>query len=279
MTQNNQAFTDNNQLQEIMKYAKVVVVMFDKKQIMNAEQYLDDEAIKKYIDVAKENDSFIELTIQMRMNVNKEVQNWFKELCENCKIEPLTCDRGEYEIKIFDSPQELEQAIKNKAYNKETSLSRIVASYDWPYSGVSVPENEQYWSVKIGTWNKPWNRELIRHSSREDVRKVRGLSWAEQPQTINEVGSIYTIQGFDLNYAGVILGPSIKYENGKIVFDASASCNNKATHKRTLSDGTCKSFAEEFLKHEIGVLLTRRVNGLYIYACDKDLRERLKECV
>ena len=44
-TQNNQAFTDNNQLQALMKYAKVVVVMFDEKQIMNAEQYLSKEEI------------------------------------------------------------------------------------------------------------------------------------------------------------------------------------------------------------------------------------------
>ncbi|WP_235697653.1 DNA/RNA helicase domain-containing protein [Corynebacterium diphtheriae] len=37
--------------------------------------------------------------------------------------------------------------------------------------------------------------------------KNKELSWAEKPHTINEVGSIFTIQGFDLNYAGVIIGP------------------------------------------------------------------------
>ena len=50
------------------------------------------------------------------------------------------------------------------------------------------------------------------------------LAWAEQPQTIDEVGSTYTIQGFDLNYAGVILGPSVKYRNGEIIFDPTESC-------------------------------------------------------
>ncbi|WP_372459244.1 DNA/RNA helicase domain-containing protein [Alkalihalobacillus deserti] len=30
-----------------------------------------------------------------------------------------------------------------------------------------------------------------------------------QALTVYEAGSIYTIQGFDLNYVGVILGPSI----------------------------------------------------------------------
>lgn len=80
------------------------------------------------------------------------------------------------------------------------------------------------------------------------------------------------IQGFDLNYAGVILGPSVKYRNGHIVFDPSESCNEKATKNRTLSDGTSKKFGEELIKHEVRVLMTRGINGLYIYACDDELR-------
>ena len=34
-------------------------------------------------------------------------------------------------------------------------------------------------------------------------KKIKLLSWPEQPQTINEIGSTFTIQGFDLNYVGV----------------------------------------------------------------------------
>ena len=40
-----------------------------------------------------------------------------------------------------------------------------------------------------------------------------------------------------------------------------------------------RKVCEIFLNHELGVLLTRGVNGLYIYACDEELRERLKKCV
>ena len=35
------------------------------------------------------------------------------------------------------------------------------------------------------------------------------------------------------------------------------------------------TFAEELLKHEVRVLMTRGVNGVYIYACDDELREAL----
>ena len=155
----------------------------------------------------------------------------------------------------------------------------MIATYDWPYSSASTPKDELYWSVKIGNWVKPWNKEIKRHFTKNENLKIRGLSWAEQPQTIDEVGSIYTIHGFDLNYAGVILGPSIKFRNNRVVFDPSSSCNDKATRKRTLEDGTKKSFGKIFLRNELGLLLTRGVNGLYIYACDKELRDQLKKCI
>lgn len=37
-----------------------------------------------------------------------------------------------------------------------------------------------------------------------DQYNYTATPWAEIPSTINEVGSIYTCQGFDLNYAGII---------------------------------------------------------------------------
>ncbi|MCR5483347.1 MAG: DUF2075 domain-containing protein [Bacilli bacterium] len=277
LTQNNQSFTDNNQLNELIKYAKVVVVMFDKKQILNSEQYKDDNEINEYIKQAKDNDSYIELKTQMRMMGNKKVLHWIKTITNDGKIEKVTKHRGNYDIKVFDDPSKLEQAIKLKASDKKTMLSRIVATYDWPYSSASSPKDDKYWNVKIGNWKRPWNREILRYGTKKDARAVKGLAWAEQPQTINEIGSTYTIQGFDLNYAGVIIGPSIKYRNGKIIYDTKASCNKKATNKRTMNDGSHVSFGEEFLKNELGVLLTRGVNGLYIYACDDELREVLKK--
>ena len=46
----------------------------------------------------------------------------------------------------------------------------------------------------------PWNLQL------PVERTEKNKAWAEQKLTINEVGSTFTIQGFDLNIAGVIIG-------------------------------------------------------------------------
>lgn len=116
----------------------------------------------------------------------------------------------------------------------------------------------------------PWNSQL------KVNKREKSLSWPEQSQTIDEVGSTFTVQGFDLNYAGVIIGPSVKFRDGKIIFDGSESYNQKATRNRTLSDNTKAKFTEELLKNELNVLLTRGVNGLYIYAVDEALQNELK---
>ena len=51
----------------------------------------------------------------------------------------------------------------------------------------------------------------------------------------------------------------------------------KGNSKRTLEDGSKQYFSDMLLKNELNVLLTRGVNGLYIYAVDDQLKEALKK--
>ena len=120
-----------------------------------------------------------------------------------------------------------------------------------------------------------WNLQLP--TTKEQKHRNKSLAWAEQEQTIDEVGSTFTIQGFDLNYAGVIIGPSVKYRDGKIVFDREASKNKKAIQRRELKNGEKVYLSDTLLKNELNVLLTRGVNGLYLFAVDPALQEKLLE--
>ena len=279
LTQGKQSYRGNNQLEDILNRARVVVVMFDEDQILTTEQYWEDELLEEYKSKAINNENYIKLENQLRMHANEDVIEWINSFTKEGIVKQLPYDLGDYDIQIFDTPEELEREIVKKSLKDETKLSRLIATYDWPYNSNKNSKKEfKYWEVKIGKWHKPWNRELEQDLDRKQKREIKKLSWAEQPQTIKEVGSTFTIQGFDLNYAGVILGPSVKYRNGRIVFDTNESCNEKATRNRTLSDGTSKKFGEKLLKHEVRILMTRGVNGLYIYACDDELREHLKQC-
>ncbi len=275
-TQGRQAYQGENQLQDILDRAKVTVAMFDENQILTTEQVWETQILEKYRSKAREAGNHIILRKQLRMQADAATIQWIDSFTKDRRILRIPDSRN-YSIRIFETPEQMDDEICKLATGSESSLSRIIATYDWDYNAKKRQEDRlrKYWEVRIGQWHKPWNRELERELPAKEKKMIRKLSWAEQPHTVNEVGSTFTIQGFDLNYAGVILGPSVTYRNGRIVFDPDKSCNAKAVRNRTLSDGSRKKFGEELLQHEVRVLMTRGVNGLYIYACDRELREAL----
>ena len=280
-TQGNQGYSGNNQLDDIVKRAKVVVIVFDENQILRMDQYWESQMIDQYRAKSIEQNNYFVLTEQLRINADEETLDWIDSFTKNQVINKIP--HHDYEIRIFDSPVMLEREIRKKANKKDSKLSRLIANYDWDYKEGKRPIDRlrKYWEVYIekDNWSKPWNYELKRELSATQKRRLNGQSWAEQEHTIGEVGSTFTIQGFDLNYAGVILGESVKYRDGKVVFDPSETSNSKVTMKKTMKDGSKQNFAEELLKHEVRVLMTRGVNGLYIYACDDALREALLQAM
>ena len=301
-TEGNQGYRGKNQLEDIIKKARVTVVVFDENQILRMDQYLESELLEKYREIAIRQNNHIILTEQLRIVADERTLEWVDSFTKERTLKKIPHnDSHNYEIKVFDTPIELQLEIEKKASNDNTRLSRLIANYDWEYkegkrpSKISNPSERvgalfKYWAmfksqykdtwgvyIESEKWFKPWNYETKKYLSSAEKKKIKDQSWAEQEHTINEVGSTYTIQGFDLNYAGVILGKSVKYRNGKILFDPTETCNDKVNRRRTMLDGSKKCFAEDLLKHEIRVLMTRGVNGLYIYACDDELRKALKE--
>lgn len=276
LTQGKQSYQGKNQLQDIIERAKVTVVMFDENQILTTEQYWEEQILELYRNLAMEQENHYELKEQLRMKASPKIITWLDDFTKRRILSPIP-KGDEYEIKVFETPYDLEKTIRKKASNEKHKLSRLIATYDWDYKSNEAPTvtGTPFWEVIIGNWHKPWNRELDRTLDRKTKIANNTLAWAEQPQTIDEVGSTFTIQGFDLNYSGVILGPSVKYREGRIIFDPSASSNKKAIQNRTLSDGSKQNFGEILIQHEVRVLMTRGVEGLYIYACDDALREAL----
>lgn len=279
LTQGKQSYRGKNQLNDIMDRARVTVVMFDENQILTTEQFWEAQILEQYRNEAELEENHIVLKKQLRMQADPATMDWIDSFTKERRVKKIPNTFGGYAIKIFDDPELLDLEIQRRAQESDSALSRVIATYDWQYSSNHKMEDQvmKYWEVLIGKWHKPWNRELESELSKKQKRDIKGLAWADQPQTINEVGSTFTIQGFDLNYAGVILGPSVKYRDGKIIFDPTASKNEKAVRNRTLSDGTKQKFGETLIQHEVRVLMTRGVNGMYIYACDPELRAALLE--
>jgi DUF2075 family protein len=96
----------------------------------------------------------------------------------------------------------------------------------------------------------------------------------------NEVGSIHTIQGYDLNYAGVIIGKDLRYDPAanRIYFDRDNYHDPRgATNNRMRGITYSDDDILQFVRNIYAVLLTRGMLGTYVYVCDRPLRLYLKK--
>lgn len=280
LTEGYMVYQGSGHLKDIRNVSDVVVAVLDPMQVLKRNGYVEKSFYEDLINRAKSNHQLIELSEQNRMDASKETIDWIEDIVTKDEIKKIPYD-DKYDLRIFDDINDMYDAIKKHNDSIESltkGLSRMVATYDWKFKSSKYNKVVQddgttiddLWRVSIGDkFNLPWNYQLPAE------KKYRGLSWAEQPQTINEVGSTFTIQGFDLNYCGVILGPSIKFRNGKLFYDGSKSYDRQVKEKRTMKNGEQKDISSELIRNQLNVLLKRGVHGLFIYAVDDELRKEL----
>lgn len=93
------------------------------------------------------------------------------------------------------------------------------------------------------------------------------------------MGSIYTIQGFDLNFVGVVLGPSVDYdeEQGQLVIHVDKYQDTRGFSGSNRFDNRADQLLhkERIILNSINVLMKRGVHGLAIYAVNPKLRNKL----
>ncbi|GCD57464.1 hypothetical protein WSS15_21930 [Acetobacter pasteurianus] len=250
-------FNQNNHLEEIIKLARIVILVFDEKQVLKFKSYWNKNTLSEILNGFPVETFY--LTDQFRMHANADVLEWIKNFCSK-KVTTFP-KKQNFDFRCFDDAQEMYALIKQK--NSQCGLSRIVATYDYPYR---LDGKEHF--IDEGRFHLRWDL------SKPDEK----LPWAERPDTINEVGSVYTVQGFDLNYVGLILGPSVMY-------DAQADCLRLDPTRYedgaafTGKDGLAQpeQVKEQIMLNAINVLMTRAVRGLYLYAHDPALRKKLRQ--
>ena len=99
-------------------------------------------------------------------------------------------------------------------------------------------------------------------------RLARGIPpadlWATDPGGIEQVGCIYTAQGFEVDYIGVIWGKDLAYD-----FDGQSWVGNK-NESRDRSVKQSKTDFLQLVKNTYRVLLSRGMKGCFVCFLDKD---------
>ena len=247
-------FNGHNQLSELINHSRIVVLVFDTRQVLKLKSYWNNADLAPFL--AHYPHATFNLDQQFRVTGNDQVINWIDGFTQG-KLLPKPTDAN-FDLQIFADGQPMYDQIRQQ--DRRVGLSRMIATADFPYV-----VNHGTWYVTAGQLKLPW-----------DKVNLTDEPWALRPETLNEVGSIYTIQGFDLNYAGVILGPSVGYDEAhdRVIVRPERYEDQEAFKKR--SDlGNLEPLQQQIIFNSINVLMKRGRYGLYLYAVDPVLRRHL----
>lgn len=245
-----------SQLDWLKKKSRHVIMMLDLEQSVRPND-LPQEEFQEILDQTPQSRKY-RLHTQMRSLGGEDYIDYVKKVFSKLPpTEKLTFK--DYDLEIIDSPSEFVETIKQ--HDREVGLSRVVAGYAWKWAS---QKNKSAYDIDLGDGVQiQWNSKVV--------------DWVNSKNAVNEAGSIHTIQGYDLNYVGVIIGRDLQYtpERGLFVdksqyFDAKGKTNNKMRGQTTTEEDLFK-----YITNIYTVLLTRGMKGTYLHIVDDGLREYL----
>lgn len=259
--------TGRLQVEELIDAAHVPVFMLDEFQAVRPGELGTVNMIWKTAEERGIDCRIVSLSGNFRNSGSDEYLRWVTQLLDPPKSGPKSWQpERRMDLRTANSPQELEEFL-----HQQRSLgfsARITAGYCWRWleakPGEPLPKD-----VVIGDWARPW-------SLRGD-RSVMGAPpaalWATDPAGFSQVGSVYTAQGFEYDWSGVILGPDLVWRNGKWVVDRAAS--KDPVFRKAVADDD----VHRLILNTYKVLLTRGMAGTVIYSTDAATRVKLRELI
>ena len=215
------------------------------------------ETTEALVEKAKKSDSWFHLASQLRVMGGNDYLDFVKGIFS--ETGPPAKDFSGYDLRFFDSFTEMRSEILR--LDTQHKLARLLAGFAWEWKTKTKPE---LFDIEIEGIKLRWNQTVT--------------DWVSSPTSPQEVGSIHTIQGYDLNYAGVIIGNDIGYDpvlkkmflRRDNYFDKKGKENNPVLGIEYSDDDVL-----HFVLNIYKVLLTRGIKGTFVYVCDPDLREFL----
>lgn len=217
---------------------------------------------EKFSELLRDNKSLrLELKSQMRVKGGNNYIQFVDDLLHVKRVESSKYHEENYELMVFDNFNDLYNELDKK--ENAFGLCRMIAGYSWPWKSnpkQNPPPDPSTTDIDLDGLSFKWN------STDKD--------WINSENAFNEIGCIHTTQGYDLNYTAVIFGKEINYDKktNQLIIDS----NNyyDINGKKGISDiDTLKGYIINIYK----TIMYRGIKGTFIYACNSDLRDYLKE--
>ncbi|MEU1449133.1 SAV_2336 N-terminal domain-related protein [Streptomyces mirabilis] len=259
------SLTGRPQIDELIDVAKVSVFLLDEWQVVRPGEI---GSVAEIVRVAENKGvpvRVVSLDSQFRCGGSEAYLHWTARLAG---LEPGGPARwepdGRMQLLVADSPQNMEAFLKDR--RSEGYGARMTAGYCWPWSAEPKPGEALPLDVVIGNWARAWNL----RGDRSVSGAPPGALWATDPAGFGQVGSIYTAQGFEFDWSGVVIGPDLMWRGDRFVTDRTSS------RDPSLRNATDEE-ADRMIRNAYRVLLTRSMVGTVIYSTDAETRAKLLE--
>jgi len=256
-----------NQIKEIINSAKFSVFFIDEDQRVTLKDIGETGAIKEWAKQLGASIHQLELQSQFRCNGSNGYLAWVDNTLEIRETANKNLEGIDYDFRVFDSPNELRDAIFEKNYIN--NKARLVAGYCWNWISKNDPIQKDI-VIAEHDFAMKWNLN-------DDVNL-----WILKPDSVNEVGCIHTCQGLETDYVGVIIGPDFIIRDGITVTDPSERARSDASmkgYKKLLKENPsfAKQRSDAIIKNTYRTLMTRGMKGCYIYCTDKETNAWFKQ--
>lgn len=241
-----------------------------------------------------------ELTDQFRCNGSNNYLQWIDDVLYNSKFTRTINLNGGYKFGICDTPQELVSKIRSldsyarfadeqkeklgdrftyqtlqELARRETfeQSARLVAGWCWDWDAEHIQDNgDLLYEVVIPDFDfaMPWETQKVPRGDFGFKYAPDANSWCNQKEGVNQIGSIHSIQGWETDYVGVIIGPDLTFdsETGYLVYNPKGK-NHDLPHRESDKNN-------QLIRNTYRVLLTRGKKGCYVFACDPKVSKYLK---
>lgn len=252
--------TGKLQVQDLLNAAKVSVFLIDDYQVVRKGEIGSAAFIREQAEIAGCKIYEYDLQAQFRNGGSERYSDWIDHMLKiRNTAHPEWMDEPNFKFVIMDSPEALEAAIRAKV--KEGFTGRISAGFCWPWSKKLDENKELINDVQIGDYSRPWNAQEGLTGMRKGIPKSQ--YWAYDEGGIDQVGCVYTAQGFEFDYSGVIFGKDLRYNPDTAEWEGFPEFSH---------DGQVKSSKDflQLVKNTYRVLLGRGMNACYVYFMDKE---------
>jgi hypothetical protein len=254
------------QVAELIDAARVPVFLLDEHQVVRPGEIgtiADIQAAARAVGLETR---LIELDGQFRCGGSRAYEHWVLRLL-GLEAGGPTPWEGDDSFALWTTQGPSAMELRLRALLDEGYGARMAAGYCWPWSD-PIPGGGLKADVEIGDWHKPWN-------NKKDTSHAGAPGtpfWASDDAGFEQIGCVYTAQGFEYDYAGVIIGRDLVWRSDHWVAQPQYS------HDTQVKRGTPAQF-DQAVRNTYKVLLTRGMRGATVYSTDQETQALLESLI